>query len=184
MNLKAIHEWIADLDERLCGYGTILILHPDTGLPMKHTMQPEYIDVSFTGNTRPTTIADADEWQAIDIEPTIVEISGFEEYPTNRGYVYTGTCEVRPRHLMASIAVEAAGNNQTLEFAFFKDSGAGLVMIDATDVIHELRFGGVIENITTQSIITLAQDDRLMLMFRNITSTTAVTFETVQMTLL
>ena len=184
MNLEAIHEWIAELDERLCGYGTILILHPDTGLPMKHTMQPEYIEVSFTGNTRATTIAAVNEWQAIDIAPTTVEISGFDADPINGGYVYTGTCEVRPRHLMASIAVEAAGNNQTLEFAFFKDSGDGPEIIQATDVLHELRFGGTIENIITQSIITLEAGDRLMLMFRNITSTTEVTFETVQKTLI
>ena len=85
---------------------------------------------------------------------------------------------------MATLAKEAGGNNQSVEVAFFRDSRDGLEIIPATHIRHEFRVGGVLENMVSQAIITLEEGDRILLMFRNITSTTAVTFETVQKTLL
>jgi hypothetical protein len=182
--LKKFSEWLGELDERLCGFGTIIMLHPDTGEPMQHTIRPEYFESSFTNNTRPTAIDTQNEWQAIDIEPDIEELSGFEKDEINSGYVYTGNCTVKPRKIMATLAVEVAGNNQNIEVAFFRGSRDGLEIIPATHIQHEFRVGGVLENMVSQAIITLGEGDRILLMFRNITSTTEVTFETVQKTLI
>ena len=180
--LTKFSEWLGELDERLCGFGTIIMLHPDTGEPMQHTIRPEYFESSFTNNTTPTAIVAQNEWQAIDIEPVIEELSGFDK--DRGGYIYTGNCTVKPRKIMATLAMEAGGNNQSLEVAFFRDSGNGLEIIPATYIHHEFRLEGVLENMVSQAIITLEEGDRILLMFRNITSTTEVTFETVQKTLI
>ena len=181
-SLKKFSEWLGELDERLCGFGTILMLHPDTGEPMQHTIRPEYFESSFTNNTRPTAIVAQNEWQAIDNQPDIEELSGFDK--DRGGYIYTGNCTVKPRKIMATLAMEAGGNNQSVEVAFFRDSRDGLEIIPATRIQHKFRVGGVLENLVSQAIITLEEGDRILLMFRNITSTTEVTFETVQRTLL
>jgi hypothetical protein len=183
-SLKKFSEWLAELDESVCGFGTIIMLHPDTGEPMQHTIRPEYFESSFTNNTTPTAIGAQNEWQAIDIEPDIEELSGFDKDRVNGGYVYTGNCTVKPRKIMATLAMEAGGDNQSVEVAFFRDSGDGLEIIPTTYIHHEFRFGGVLENMVSQAIITLEEGDRILLMFRNITSTTEVTFETVQKTLI
>mgnify|MGYP000960079220 CR=1 FL=1 len=180
--LKKFSEWLGELDERVCGFGTIIMLHPDTGEPMQHTIRPEYFESSFTNNTTPTAIEAQNEWQAIDIEPDIEELSGFDK--DRGGYIYTGNCTVKPRKIMATLAMEAGGDNQSVEVAFFRDSGNGLEIIQATDILHEFRVGGVLENMVSQAIITLEEGDRILLMFRNVTSTTEVTFETVQKTLI
>ena len=182
--LTKFSEWLAELDESVCGFGTIIMLHPDTGEPMRHTIRPEYFESSFTNNITPTAIVAQNEWQAIDIEPDIEELSGFDSDRVNGGYIYTGNCTVKPRKIMATLAMESGGNNQSVEVAFFRDSGNGLEIIPATHIQHEFRFGGVLENMVSQAIITLEENDRVLLMFRNITSTTEVTFETVQKTLI
>lgn len=183
-SLKKFSEWLAELDERVCGFGTIIMLHPDTGEPMQHTIRPEYFDSSFTNNTTPTAIYAQNEWQAIDIEPDIEELSGFEKDERNVGYVYTGNCTAKPRKIMATLAMEVAVENQSIEVAFFRDSPDGPEIIPATHIQHEFRVSGVLETMVSQAIITLEEGDRILLMFRNITSTTAVTFETVQKTLI
>jgi hypothetical protein len=182
--LKKFSEWLPELDESVCGFGTIIMLHPDTGEPMRHTIRAEYFESSFTNNITPTAIVAQNEWQAIDIEPDIEELSGFEKDEVNGGYVYTGNCTIKPRKIMATLAAEVAGDNQSIEVAFFRGSRDGLEIIPETYIQHEFKVGGVLGNMVSQAIITLEEGDRILLMFRNITSTTAVTFETVQKTLI
>ena len=182
--LKKFSEWIPTLAERFCGTGVIALMHPDTGVPMKHSLRHEYFDETFVNNARVSEVAEAGVWYDIAIEPTFEAVSGFEREEGTNILVYLGDCILKPRRLMTTLTASVVGDNQLVEVAYFRDRGEGFEMIPGTDMPNEFRFGGVFEKMITQTIITLEQGDRIKLMFRNNTGANNVLFESLQNTLL